>query len=154
MAENFETQEITTTNTNAGIMSFTDTLLVDVTEQGYWSSFAVETMADKKKLYAARNDNELLRDHMGEVIEVADFVIDSQTISDPDVGARQVPCLHIIAKDGTCYQSSSSGVVKSACDIISSFGLPNTWGEDTISVACKETNTTKGFRYKYLTVVE
>lgn len=149
-----ESKEITTTtNTTGAIQSFADVLMQDVTEQGYYATFAVETMDDKKVLYAARNDNELLRDHMGEVIEVVQFVIDTQKISDPEVGAKTVPCVHIIAEDGTCYQSASTGVVDSVCKIISTFGMPDTWGAP-LRVACKETTTNNGFRYKYLQVLQ
>lgn len=152
MSEHTETAEIITTNSGA-IQSFSDTLMADVTEQGYYATFKIETMEDKKILYAARNDNELLRDHMGEVIEVAQFVIDTQKINDAEFGSKTVPCLHIIATDGTCYQSASSGVVESACKIISTFGMPDTWDEP-INVACKETTTNNGFRYKFLQVLQ
>ena len=138
---------------NNQIMSFADTLMTDVTEQGYWASFPVVTMEDKKILYSARNDNELLRDHMGEEIDLAGIVLDTQVINDATVGAKTVPCVHLIATNGKVYQSASSGVVNSACDIISNFGTPDTWGDETVTVVCKETTTNNGFRYKFLAVV-
>lgn len=150
MAE--EETAIAPINTTGTIVSFSDTLMQDVTEQGYWASFPVSTMEDKKVLYSARNDNELLKDHMGEVLPLVGIVIDTQVINDPTVGAKTVPCVHLICEDGKVYQSSSSGVVRSACEIISSFGMPDTWGE-ALGVACKETTTAKGFRFKYLAVV-
>lgn len=134
------------------LMSFSDVLMADVTERGYWASFPVETMEDKKRLYVARNDNDLLRDYMGDEIEVKDIVIDIQQVNDAQVGAKNVPCVHIVSVDGTVYQSLSSGVVTSACDIMSTFGTPDTWTEP-LSVVCKETNTANGYRYKYLAVV-
>lgn len=139
-------------NATGTIVSFSDTLMQDVTEQGYWASFPVETMEDKKVLYSARNDNELLKDHMGEVLPLVGIVIDTQVINDPTVGAKTVPCVHLITEGGTVYQSASGGVVRSACEIISSFGMPETWGE-ALEVACKETTTAKGYRFKYLAVV-
>lgn len=134
------------------IVSFADTLMQEVTEQGYWASFPVETMEEKKVLFSARNDNELLRDHMGEVIPLVGVVLDTQVINDPQFGAKTVPCVHLIAEDGKVYQSASTGVVQKACQIISSFGMPDTWGEP-IEVVCKETTTNAGFRYKYLAVM-
>lgn len=136
-----------------GITTFADTLMQDVTEQGYWASFPVETMDDKKKLFAARNDNELLRDHMGEVIDLVNIVIDTQVINDVNFGPRSVACVHLIAEDGTIYQSTSTGVVNKACDLISNFGMPDTWN-GPLSVVCKETTTAKGYRYKYLGLAE
>ena len=134
------------------IVTFADNLMSDVTEQGYWASFPVVTMDDKKRLYMARNDNLLLKDYMGVSIELVDVVIDTQVINDPNFGAKKVPCVHLIAKDGKVYQSASSGVVNTACDIISTFGMPDSWGEP-LEVVCKETDTKNGFRYKYLTVL-
>lgn len=135
------------------ITTFADNLMQDVTEQGYWASFPVESMDDKKRLFAARNDNELLRDHMGEVIKLVDIVLDTQVINDVQFGARSVGCVHLIADDGTVYQSTSTGVVNKACDIISNFGMPDTWG-GPLEVECKETTTQRGYRYKYLAVVD
>ena len=150
--ETGEDMAITTAGANTGIVSYGDQLMADVSEQGYFSSFPVETFEDKKKLYQARNDNELLRDYMDKPIEVVGFVIDTQTINDAEFGAKSVPCLHIVGADGTCYQSTSSGVVKSAIDIMTSFGMPDTWAEP-VHVVCYETNTRNGYRYKQLRVV-
>lgn len=153
MDEIYETQETALATTDGATLSFTDSILVEAKEAGYFSTFKVETMEDKKRLYSARNSNELLRDHMGEVINAVDFVIDSQTINDTEYGAKIVPCLHIIDKDGVAYQSASSGVVKTACDILSTFGMPDTWG-GALPIVCKETTTNNGFRYKYLDVTD
>lgn len=149
-----ETMEIqkAETGTNAGIVSFKDTLMTDVLEQGYYSTFAVETMEDKKNLYRARNDNELLKDLGSEPIDLVGFVLDTTQIVDEQFGAKTVPCVHLIDASGRVYQSCSSGVVTSACDLISSFGEPDTW-DGPLQVVCKETNTNRGYRYKYLAVV-
>lgn len=150
MADYDGTNEIEiVTQAPTGITSFSDVLMQDVTEQGYWASFKVETMEDKKRLYSARNDNLLLKDFMGVVIEVKDIVLDTQTVNDANFGAKTVPCCHIVSIDGNTYQSLSSGVVRSACDLMSSFGMPETWDEP-LQVVCKETDTNQGYRYKYL----
>ena len=151
-----ETGEIMVAQDSAPIAkqdrSFKENLLVDVNEQGYYATFDVETMADKKRLFSARNDNKLLRDHMNEQIEVEGFVIDTKQINDSELGVKTVPCVHIISVDGNVYQSASTGVVSSVCEIISSFGRPDTWTEP-VHVECRETTTAQGFRYKYLDVV-
>lgn len=150
LATTNETTELATSD--HGITSFADLLMQDVSERGYWASFPVETMEDKKRLYAARNDNILLRDHMGDEIEVQDIVLDVQQVNDANVGAKNVPCCHLVATDGKVYQSLSTGVVNKACEILSTFGTPDTWTEP-LTVVCKETTTSNGFRYKYLAVV-
>lgn len=156
MAENTEIMEesaelATTDNRGMQVTTFAENLMRDVSEQGYWASFEVSTMEEKKVLFAARNDNELLRDHMGEVIPLVGIVLDTRSINDIQYGIRNVPCVHLIAEDGKVYQSTSQGVVEKACEIISSFGMPDTWG-GAIEVVCKETTTNAGFRYKYLSV--
>ena len=144
-----ETNEIAPTQS---MTSFADVLMQEVTEQGYFATFKVETMADKKKLFHARNDNTMLRDAEGEQIQCIGFVLDTVRINDPEAGMKTVPAAHIIAEDGAVYQSAATGVVKSVCDIISNFGMPDTWDEPLV-VVLKETTTRNGFRYKYLDVV-
>ena len=134
------------------IASFSDTLMSDVTEQGYWASFPVVTMDDKKKLYIAKNDNELLKDYMGIDLELVDLVFDIRQISDPQMGAKNVPCVHLICNDDKAYQSTSSGVVNFACEIVATFGMPDTW-DAPIKFRCEETNTNSGYRYKFLKVL-
>ena len=135
------------------ISGYQNAIMADVSEQGYYSTFKVETMADKKKLYRAKSDAKMLRDFMGVAIEVADFILAPQTINDADTGAKTVVAAYIVATDGVTYQSASTGVVKSVCTILSDFGNPSTWDEP-LFVECKETYTAQGFRYKFLTVVE
>ena len=145
--------EIASTNPE-GIVSFSDQILIDAKEAGYFATFAVETREDKKSLYRARNNNELLRDHMGEVIEAVHFVIDSQKINDQEYGVRTVPCVHIIDANGYVYQSSSTGVVNSVIKFLETFGSPDTWEGEPLKIVCKETMTNAGNRYKFLDLVE
>lgn len=148
-----EVMEIQVANeAGTGVASFKDDIMSDVREQGYYATFAVETMDDKKLLYRARNDNEMLKDVGENVIKLVGLVLDTAQINDEQVGAKTVPTVHLIDESGRVYQSSSSGVVTSAIKIISSFGMPETWDEP-LQVVCKETTTAKGFRYKYLSVL-
>lgn len=149
--ETEETAITATANDQNAMMTFSDALMQDVCEQGYWASFPVETMEDRKVLFSAREDNLLLKDHMGEVIPLVGVVIDTVEVNG-ESGLKSIPCVHLIAEDGNVYQSVSSGVLKTTCKLISSFGNPSTWTEP-IDVVCKETTTAKGFRYKYLGIV-
>ena len=133
--------------------SFADLLMQEVTERGYYATFEVETMDDKKRLFNARQDNVMLRDAEGEIIPCVGFVLDTIQINDIVSGSmKTVPAAHIIAEDGTVYQSASTGVVRSVCKIIDNFGLPETWG-GALNVTLKDTTTRTGFNYKYLDVV-
>lgn len=152
----FDTEEAmeiqVASDTGTGIASFKDDIMSDVRDQGYYATFPVETMEDKKLLYRARNDNEMLKDVGDNVINLVGLVLDTAQINDEQVGAKTVPTVHLIDESGRVFQSSSSGVVTSSIKIISSFGMPETWDE-ALQIVCKETTTTKGFRYKYLSVL-
>ena len=145
-----EETAIATTNDQNAVMTFSDALMQDVCEQGYWASFDVQTMEDKKVLFSAREDNLLLKDFMGVVIPLVGVVIDTVEVNGEN-GLRAVPCVHLIAEDGKVYQSARNGVLKTTCKLISSFGNPSTWTEP-LDVVCKETTTAKGFRYKFLSL--
>lgn len=148
---NAEETAITATN-GFTMTSYAQNLMNEVREKGYYATFPVETMDDKKKLFHAKNDNIMVSTlPIGSKIDVEDFVIDAVQINNPSGGLDTVPAVHIITPEGNVYQSASSGIVKSVCDIIASFGEPSTW-DSTLTVIVKEIQTRNGFRYKFLDV--
>lgn len=122
-----------------------------VSEDGYFASFPVETMAQKKRLYSATGASNLLRQYLDTPIELADIVFAPTTVSDETGEARSVMGVFLIDAEGESYVSSSVGVIKSAASILAQFGEPSTWDEPLV-VVCKETTTSKGRRFKFLDV--
>lgn len=152
-AEIVESRSSATSFAGSSATSFADSLIADAVKNGYYATFDVKTTADKKRLYNARNNSETLSGSVGDVIEVADFVIDVITINDAQTKQpKQVPAVHIIDTDGKSWQSASTGVINSVCNIISSFGTPSEWDEP-LQVCVKETRTTSNMPFKFLDVL-
>lgn len=152
MTEELATIETTDTlATGNNVNAFADGIMRKVSEQGYFATFDTEAMSGRKKLYKATNAASLLRDFMNTPIQAVGFVFSPTTVTTETGETDTVVGGYIIDKDGNAYVSSSGGVCKSILQIISQFGDPETWDEP-LTVVCKETNTAKGRRYKFLDV--
>ena len=143
------TKDISTT---MSINSFADMIVDDVRTCGYYATFSTEGMKGSKRLFSATNSAELLREYMETPITVADIVFSPTVITNETGETDTVLGTYIIDKDGNSYVSSSNGVARSAMQILSQFGMPDTWDED-LSVVCRESNTAKGRRFKFLDIV-
>lgn len=126
-------------------------IVSDVRDLGFYTTFDTDSMSGRKRLYKATNASVLLRDYMETPIEVEHIAFAPTSVTDDDGEAKTVMGVFIIDVDGNSYVSSSSGVIKSAAQIIEQLGKPDTWDEP-VKVVCKETNTAKGRRYKFLDV--
>ena len=120
-----------------------------VNEEGFYASFDVANQEGRRALYNATNSCVLLRDYMNEEIEVAEIVFASTDITDEAGELQTVMGVYLIDTNGQSYVSSSTGVIKSTARMLSMLGEPKEW-EAPIVVVCKETNTAKGRRYKFL----
>ena len=139
--------------TETGIVAngFFNKIIQSVNEDGFYATFDVHNTKGAKKLYKATNASELLRDYMQTPTTVADIAFAPTEVTDDEGFAKSTVGVFLIAEDGTSYMSSSNGVIKSAMKILAQFGTPDTWDEPLV-VICKETNTAKGRRYKFLDV--
>lgn len=128
-----------------------DTIIAEVSERGYHTTFEVETMAGKRKLFKATNAAHLLREYMETPIQAVHMAFSPSEVVTEDGELKTVLAGYIIAEDGEVYMSSSQGVIKSMVRLIDQFGDPNEWTEP-VPVVCRETNTNRGRRYKFLDV--
>lgn len=130
---------------------FAQKIVQEVNEQGFYTTLDISTMAGKKALYSATNASVLLRDFMETPLEIVNITFAPSEISDEDGNPLTTLGVFLTDENGTTYSSTSTGVLKSAMRIIANFGEPTEWGEQ-LTVVCKETNTSKGRRYKFLDV--
>lgn len=133
------------------VNGYFDRIIADVATHGVFATFEVRDMASKKRLYKATNDCKLLRDYAETPLAICDFVFAPSDITDESGAPKTVLGVYLIDQEGDAYLSTAQGVIKSAVKILRDFGEPSTWGEP-LCVVCKETNTAKGRRYKYLSV--
>ena len=134
--------------TNGGFM---ERIIQHVREEGFFCTFDTSKLSGQKKLYKATNASKLLRDFMETPLPVADFVFSPTTVTTEAGETEQVMGVYLVDNQGNAYVSSSNGVIRSAMQILSMFGQPSTWDEP-LTVVCRETNTAKGRRIKFLDV--
>lgn len=133
-------------------MTFSERIVQHVREEGFFSTFPTDNLEGQKMLYKATNASKLLRDFMETPLAVTAFVFSPTTVTTEVGDVEQVMGVYLIDSAGTAYVSSSNGVIRSAMSIISMFGDPQGWSEP-LTVVCRETNTAKGRRFKFLDVL-
>ncbi len=133
-------------------MNFSERIIQHVREEGFFSTFPTDNLEGQKLLYKATNASKLLRDFMETPIAVTSFVFSPTTVTTEVGDVEQVMGVYLIDSAGTAYVSSSNGVIRSSMNIMSMFGDPQGWSEP-LTVVCRETNTAKGRRFKFLDVL-
>lgn len=133
-------------------MSFSERIVQRVREEGFFSTFPTDNLEGQKLLYKATNASKLLRDFMETPLAITAFVFSPTAVTTEAGDVEQVMGVYVIDSTGTAYVSSSNGVIRSAMNIMSMFGDPQGWSEP-LTVVCRETNTAKGRRFKYLDVL-
>lgn len=149
--------EITMMDSEQGIakssgMTFSERIVQHVREEGFFSTFPTDNFEGQKLLYKATNASKLLRDFMETPLAITAFVFSSTTVTTEVGDVEQVMGVYLIDSAGIAYVSSSNGVIRSAMNIMSMFGDPEGWAEP-LTVVCRETNTAKGRRFKFLDVL-
>lgn len=133
-------------------MTFSDRIVQRVRDEGFFSTFPTDNLEGQKMLYKATNASKLLRDFMETPLAITAFVFSPTTVTTEVGDVEQVMGVYLIDTEGTAYVSSSNGVIRSAMNIMSMFGDPQGWSEP-LTVVCRETNTAKGRRFKFLDVL-
>lgn len=133
-------------------MSFSERIIQHVREEGFFSTFPTDNLEGQKLLYKATNASKLLRDFMETPLAITAFVFSPTAVTTEAGDVEQVMGVYLIDSAGTAYVSSSNGVIRSAMNIMSMFGDPEGWSEP-LTVVCRETNTAKGRRFKFLDVL-
>ena len=133
-------------------MSFSERIVQHVREEGFFSTFPTDNLEGQKLLYKATNASKLLRDFMETPLAITAFVFSPTAVTTEAGDVEHVMGVYLIDSAGTAYVSSSNGVIRSAMNIMSMFGDPKGWSEP-LTVVCRETNTAKGRRFKYLDVM-
>lgn len=133
-------------------MTYSERIVQHVREEGFFSTFPTDNLEGQKLLYKATNASKLLRDFMETPLAITAFVFSPTTVTTEVGDVEQVMGVYLIDSAGTSYVSSSSGVIRSAMSIMSMFGDPEGWAEP-LTVVCRETNTAKGRRFKFLDVL-
>ena len=106
------------------------------------------TLENKALVFNAMNDTDYaLRDYVGKVIEITNFVAHKITLTDERTGevSNATRCV-FIDKDGKTYGTVSSGINQSMIKLFGTVGFPATW-EKPLPIKVMEKTGRKGFRF-------
>lgn len=108
------------------------------TSNAMWASFNPETADEKALLFNAMNAPDVrIADHIGQVINVRDVVVEPVEIVDEKTGEiRKSPRVILIDTDGHTYSATSYGIYNALRRLSAIYGLP-TW-EGGIPVRVKQ----------------
>lgn len=115
-------------------------------DQSFYSSIKSDSFAGKLALAAAINNSEPIADHVGEQIELENFIVQSVEIADKDGLVNTAPRVTLVATGGIAYHATSVGLLQSVRSIIAFVGEPSTW-EAPIPVKIVEKRGRSGYRY-------
>lgn len=106
------------------------------------------TLESKALVFNAMNDTDYaLRDYVGKVIEITNFVAHKIQIEDDRTGeiTNATRCV-FIDKDGKTYGTVSSGINQSMIKLFGTVGFPVTW-EKPLPIKVMEKTGRRGFRF-------
>lgn len=116
-------------NTEIMIPSESSTMISDFTggAPAFFCSFTPSTDAEKRQLYNAMNNADVqLSDHIGQVINMRDIIIEPVEIVNEETGeAQTAPRCIIIDVDGNTYSCVSKGIYNALHRLCTIFGKPS-----------------------------
>lgn len=139
-------QEIETTNNGAPL-----TLSGGAGQMA--TSFDLNSDEGKILALQANQENEPLRDHVGETVRVKDVIMQNVEIADEDTGevTPGVRCV-IVAENGDAYSATSKGIVNALHQVFSIMGEPQTW-KKPIPMKVVEKSSRTNSMYRFLSLV-
>lgn len=137
--------------TNAGLRAEVQGLGAGVSS--VFSSIQGDDFASRKKVVSAVTDSQPLREHLGEVINLKDVVV--QVVAMENEQTKQLedqPRVILIDDAGNSYHAISGVILKDVQNLMGILGQPHTWPEP-VPVAVKEQQSGNKRRFMTLTLV-
>lgn len=106
------------------------------------------SIENRALIFNAMNDTDYaLRDFVGKVIEITNFVAHKITLTDERTGevSTATRCV-FIDKDGKTYGTVSSGINQSMVKLFGTVGFPASW-DNPLPIKVMEKTGRKGFRF-------
>lgn len=120
----------------------------NATQEVFTSIVDDGTLETKALVFNAMNDTDYaLRDYVGKVIEITNFVAHKIQLEDERTGeiTNATRCV-FIDKDGKTYGTVSSGINQSMIKLFGTVGFPATW-EKPLPIKVMEKTGRRGFRF-------
>jgi hypothetical protein len=112
-----------------------------------YSSIKTDDKVGQLALLSAISDAEPLNEHVGETIQLKDFVLQATTVVDEQTKEeRDAVRIILIDADGTALACVSDGMVKALQNMVAIMGQPGTWDEP-LAIKVVEKRSRRGFRF-------
>lgn len=119
---------------------------------GIYSSITGDSTDERLAVYTAISNAEKLADHVNEVINVENVILQQVEMTDKETGeVRDAVRTILIDTDGNAYAATSSGIETSIKSILSIVGEPQTW-EHPIAFKPVRKQGNNGYPFLTLTV--
>ena len=157
MSDSTVSNEVATVSNEVAAVSDKDTAAIVASfktpGETVFSSITGDDFASKVAVISAMSNAEKLADHLGETINLRDFVIQQISLVDENTGevVRTIRTV-LIDDNGSAYAAVSDGIVSVLQNITGVLGMPTVWPAP-LPVQAVEERTRKGFRVTTLKVV-
>ena len=119
-----------------------------------YSTIASDTFEGRIATMSAILDTEALSDHLGEVVNLKDFVLQVVEINDTESNQKiEAVRVILVDADGAAYHAVSDGVLNALQTITGALGHPSTW-PNPVPVTPIEMKGRSGFRFMTLVPVK
>ena len=116
-------------------------------EVSLYSSFKVESHADKLAVLKALTDTVPLDEHLGEIINLQNVIVQAVEMNDEKTGELvTVPRTILIDADGTAYAAMSNGIMRSLENVFGILGQPSEWPQP-VAISVVEQKSRGGYKF-------
>lgn len=120
---------------------------------GVYSSIKGQDFASKKQVVQAVTGSSPLREHLGEVIRLRNFVVQAVPMENEQTKViEDQPRVILIDEDGRSYHAISRVVLKDMQNITGILGQPDTWPEP-VEIAVSEERSNGARRFMTINLV-
>lgn len=110
----------------------------------FYSTLTVDSFDDRINVVSAMTSAENLADHLGEVINLTNWVCHPVSIESDD-GMDEAIRTVLIDDKGDCYACVAGGILRALQNLAGIAGHPSTW-EHPVAVTAVEERTRRGFK--------
>lgn len=145
-------------NTDVAVVSSMDDVVERLASMGDGRAHIVSTITgadheSRLRVLDAVTNAEPLNEHIDEVINLKNWVMQATTMIDDETGEER-PIIRTILMDadGTAYSAASDGIFKALQNMVGVLGQPSEWPDAGVPVKVVEVRSRRGFRFMSLRV--
>lgn len=117
----------------------------DPNQNTIYSSIVGDSFATKLEIAAAMTTSVPVDEHLGEVINLRNFIIQPVELTDDNGTINTAPRVILIDDDGTTFHGTSVGLLSALRNIVAVVGEPVGW-DSFIPIQVVQEKTRKGFK--------